>query len=277
MKPTIIPIKTNYILPNSGYDTLINHIIEYCENDDYIIISETPISIAEGNLVDEEEYTPRIMAFILTELWSKYLWGYILCPLLNYKERTITNLRKMPKEARNHKEFILEEYGFKYALQPTSEAGVDLSNVPDNYVSLLPENPQKTAQIIKEEIKKQSRKNVHIIICDTDATYSFYKWKFTTLPKSINGIKNSTGIFGYILGNFSKKLGPTPLASTVDCNIDKIIDMCNLAEQCQIDNSTTFFETVYNMKSEFNRNYDDITCELLDTVTHIPSVIIRFK
>ena len=155
MKPTSIPIKTNYILPNSGYDTLINHIIEYCENDDYIIISETPISIAEGNLVDEEKYTPRIMAFILTELWSKYLWGYILCPLLNYKERTITNLRKMPKEARNHKEFILKEYGFKYALQPTSEAGVDLSNVPDNYVSLLPENPQKTAHIIKEEIRKQ--------------------------------------------------------------------------------------------------------------------------
>ena len=64
----------------------------------------------------------------------------------------------MPHEARYHKQFILEKYGLKYALQPTSEAGVDLSNVPEQYVSLLPENPQKSADYIKEIIHKKTGK-----------------------------------------------------------------------------------------------------------------------
>lgn len=276
MKVEVIPIKTDYIKPNEGYYTLITNIIKYCQDDDYIVISETPISTAEGNLVDESKYIPSITASILTELWSKYLWGYVLCPFLGYKKRTITNLRNMPHEARYHKQFILEKYGLKYALQPTSEAGVDLSNVPEQYVSLLPENPQKSADYIKEIIHKKTGKNVNIIICDTDSTYDFYGKKFTTLPKSIETIHNNTGIFGYILGNFSKKIGPTPLASTVKCDVEMLIKLCAIAEKSQVENTNTFFETVYNMKTTFDTDYNKVTPALLNTITHIPAVIIRF-
>ena len=65
MKPTIIPIKTNYILPNSGYNTLLKYTTKYCKNDDYIIISETPISIAEGNLVDEKKIYTQNNSFYI--------------------------------------------------------------------------------------------------------------------------------------------------------------------------------------------------------------------
>lgn len=275
MNNEIIPVKTDYILPGEGYDKLINNIIQYCENNDYVVISETPISTAENNLIDESQYEPGIISYILTEIWSKYLWGYVLCPLLKYKKRTINNLRQMPKEARYHKQFILKKYGLKHALQPTAEAGVDLSNVPGQYVSLLPVNPQKSVEIIQKEIKKKTSKNVHVIIIDTDATYEFHGKKFTTIPLSIEGIKNNTGIFGYVLRKFSKKLGPTILASTEDCDITKLIKLGNIAEKCQIENSDNFFETVYNMKSLFNSTYDNITTDMLNTVTHIPAVIIR--
>lgn len=272
-----IPIKTEYIQPGEGYDKLVKNIASSCHDNDYVIISETPISTAEGNLLDENEYKPGFLAYLLTELWSKYLWGYILCPLLGYKQRTIKNLRRMPSEARNHKQLILEEYGLKYALQPTAEAGVDLSNVPGQYVSPLPVNPSASARTIKNEVKQIAGKDVHIIIIDTDATYTFHDKKFTTLPQSINSIHNGTGVFGYILRRFSEKLGPTILASTIDCDTDKLIKLGNIAEKCQVDNSENFFETIYNMKSVFNTDYDNITINMLNTVTHIPCVIIRFE
>ncbi len=276
-KYNTIAIKTDYILPGEKYDKLVNQISLKCKENDYIFISETPISTAENNLCDESNYKPGILAYILTEIWSKRIWGYILGPLLKYNQRTITNLRKMPKEARAHKQFILEEYGIKHALQPTAEAGVDLSNVPEKYVSLLPSNPQKSAKIIKEKIKDKTGKNVNIIIIDTDPIYEFHNIKYTTLPISIDKIKNNTGIFGYILRAFSKKLGPTILATTTNDDIEFLINLGNIAEKCQTENSENFFETVYNMKDTFKSNYDNITTDMLNTVTHIPAVIIRFK
>lgn len=269
------PIKSNYFKANEGYSELINILISNCQDGDYIFISETPISTIEGNLIDESEFNSGIISFLITELWSRYLWGYFLCPLLGYDERTIRNLRKMPKEARKHKAFILKKYGLKHALQPTAEAGVDLSNVPGNYVSLLPENPEKSALKIKNMIKKKSNKNVEIIIIDTDPTYKIKNTYFTTLPQSIKGIKNDTGIFGYVLRAFTKKVGATPLATTVDMNIEELIHMANLAEECQKNNSTNFFETIYNMQETFNTKYDEITVEMLDSVDHIPAIIIH--
>ena len=73
-----IPIKTEYIQPGEGYDKLVKNIASSCHDNDYVIISETPISTDEGNLLNETEYKPGILAYLLTELWSKYLWGYIL-------------------------------------------------------------------------------------------------------------------------------------------------------------------------------------------------------
>ncbi len=269
------PIESNYFKANEGYSRLIDSIINNCQNGDFIFISETPISTIEGNLVDESEYDSNIISILITEIWCRYLWGYILGPLFGYSQRTIKNLRQMPKEAYKHKTFILKRYGLKHALQPTAEAGVDLSNVPGNYVSLLPNNPKKSANKIKELIYKKSDKNVEIIIIDTDPTYKFRNMYFTTLPQSIDGIKNNTGIYGYILRAFTKKIGATPLATTVELGVEELIHMANLAEECQKNNSTNFFETIYNMQETFNTNYDEITVEMLDSVKHIPAVIIH--
>ena len=85
------------------------------------------------------EFQASILSFLLADVWSKYIWGYILGPIFRIKNRTIQNLRKLPPEARIHKKVILEYYGLKHALKPASEAGVDLSNVPGSMVSLLPE------------------------------------------------------------------------------------------------------------------------------------------
>lgn len=275
MKYHCKPIESNYFKPYEGYSRLIESITNKCQDGDYVFISETPVSTVEGNLVDESKFNSGIISFLITELWCRYLWGYVLCPLLGYSKRTIKNLRQMPDEAHNHKEFILKRYGLKHALQPTAEAGVDLSNVPGNFVSLLPENPEKSAYTIKRLIKEKSGKNVEIVIIDTDPTYKFRNTYFTTLPKSIPGIKNDTGIFGYVLRAFAQKIGATPLASTASVDVEELIHMANLAEECQRKSSVNFFETVYNMKETFETGYDEITVEMLDSVTHVPAVLIH--
>ena len=119
----VIPIESHYIKPNESIDFLIENVCELCEEDDYLVIAETPISVSQGRLVDEAEYTPSLKATFLATYWSKYLWGYILGPLLGIKERTIKNLRRLPEESKRHKEVILDLYGWKHALKPASEAG----------------------------------------------------------------------------------------------------------------------------------------------------------
>lgn len=271
----VIAIKTGYFKPYEGYSNLVREISSCCEDDDIIFISETPISTIEGNLVDESGFTPGFLAVLITEFWCRYLWGYILCPLFGYGRRTTLNLRNMPVEARKHKEFILERYGLKHALQPTAEAGVDLSNVPGSCVSLLPDNPCESARIIKKLIFDECGKSVDVVIIDTDPTYSFLGRYYTTLPLSIEGIHNDTGVFGYVVRIFSKRIGATVLASTADMNLKELFMLANLCEDCQRNESDNFFETVYNMKDTFKTGFDEISVEMLEGVEHVPAVIIR--
>lgn len=269
-----IAVECEYIHNNEGYDKLIYAINKHCKDRDYIIISETPISTAEGNLFDESEITPGKTALLLFYI-SKYLWGYLFGPLLNDKKRTINNLKKLPPEAISHKEFILRRYGLRYAIMPTGEAGVDLSNVPDEYVSLLPSNPSKSALLIKDILKKEHFKDVEVIIIDTDATYEVFNKKFTTLPISVKCIKNNLGIYGYLLKFLSKELGPTILASTVDLNCNKLIEIASICEESQLNNSVNFFETVYDMTDNFNSNIGKVSVDMLSNAKHVPAIIYR--
>lgn len=271
----VIPIKSDYLEANEGYEKLVNFIIKNIQEGDIVVISETPISTCDGNLFDESQYNAGFLSVIITELWCRYLWGYFLGKIFNIGSRTINNLRNMPKEARNHKEFILKHYGIKYALQPTAEAGVDLSNVPGQFVSLLPENPDKSVVEIKKLIYEKTSKNVEVMIIDTDPTYKFKNTYFTTLPKSVKHIKNDTAFLGFVLRSFSRKVGATPLACTKNMSVDSMIKLANIAENCQREYSEDFFETIYNMSDTFSSNVNEITVEMLNTITHIPAVIIR--
>ena len=116
----VIPIETGYIKPNEDLSCIIEPAREIMEDGDYLVIAETPISVSQGRLVDEAEYTPSLTAKFLTTVWSKYLWGYVLGPVLGIKKRTIKNLRKLPEETKAHKEVVLQLYGLKHALKPAS-------------------------------------------------------------------------------------------------------------------------------------------------------------
>ena len=48
-----------------------------------------------------------------------------------------------------------------------ANAGIDESNVEDGYATLLPDDPDKSANLLKDRIKKKTGKNTAVIISDT--------------------------------------------------------------------------------------------------------------
>lgn len=268
------PVQTNYIRPNESLDIIIKSAGPFLEDNDFLVISETPVSISQGRLVDESNFKPSLKAIFLAEVWSKYLWGYILGPVFRIKNRTIENLRKLPPESRSHKEVVLKFYGLKHALKPASEAGIDLSNVPGTMVSLLPKNPGQVAQELSMKIKKEWEKEVLVMIIDTDVTYQLAGKKFTCLPIAIDGIISNTGIFGYLMGRFGKIAGPTPLGTSSKISVEKALKIATVAEDYQ-KSLEGHLETVYSMKNEFGEDVNHITIDMLDSLTHTPAVIVK--
>jgi F420-0:gamma-glutamyl ligase-like protein len=270
----VIPIETHYIKPNESIDFMIEDISKLANEGDYLVIAETPISVSQGRLVDEADYTPSLKATFLATYWSKYFWGYVLGPILGIKERTIKNLRKLPEESKRHKEVVLQLYGWKHALKPASEAGIDLSNAPGTCVSLLPENPEKVAKEISADIKNKTSNTITTLIIDTDATYRRGNKYFTGLPIAIPGIEADKGVFGYTLGQLSENLGSTPLGCSREIDVDEAIEIANVAEDYQKSLSTAM-ETIYSVKDVLDSDTHEVTVESLDSIIHTPAVLIR--
>ena len=266
----VMPIETGYIKPGDDLSSIINPAREIMENGDYLVIAETPVSVSQNRLIDEAEYSPSLSAKFLTVVWSKYLWGYILGPLLKIKKRTIKNLRKLPKQTEAHKEVVLQLYGLKHALKPASEAGIDLSNAPGTCVSLLPENPERVAKQIKADIGKK----VCVMIIDTDATYMKNGKYFTGLPIAIEGIEADKGFFGYVKGQLSQNMGSTPLGCSEKMDVETALKIANIAEDYQKSLSTEM-KTIHSVKAVLGSEMDEVTIEDLDSITHTPAVIIR--
>ena len=266
----VMPIETGYIKPGDDLSSIINPAREIMENGDYLVIAETPVSVSQNRLIDEAEYSPSLTAKFLTVVWSKYLWGYILGPLLKIKKRTIKNLRKLPKQTEAHKEVVLQLYGLKHALKPASEAGIDLSNAPGTCVSLLPENPERVAKEIKADIEK----DVCVMIIDTDATYMKNGKYFTGLPIAIEGIEADKGFFGYVKGQLSQNMGSTPLGCSEKMDVETALKIANIAEDYQKSLSTEM-KTIHSVKAVLGSEMDEVTIEDLDSITHTPAVIIR--
>lgn len=269
-----IPVRTNYIKPSQSYDIIIDALEDKVENNDFLVISETPIAISQGRIVDESQFKPSWAAYLLADWWSKYLWGYILGPLFGVKKRTVRNLKRLPAEARSHKELILRYYGWRHALKPASEAGVDLSNAPETYVSLLPEQPEKVVEDISSKIYSRTGKKVTVIVIDTDVTYRFAGINFTSLPYAVSQIKSNLGIFAYLLGRIGTIQGPTPLAVSRAMGLEKILEVALMAEECQKENEINM-ETIYDMTRTFEEGFSGVTVDMLDSIPHTPAVIVR--
>ncbi len=121
------------------------------ENNDILVIAESPVASSEKRLVRLDEIEPGPKAIELAQ-------GYQLDP------------REMELIIRECDEIFGGVPGAaltitKGTLAPN--AGIDSSNAPEGYVVLLPENPQKSARRIRMHIEEHCKCNVGVIIGDS--------------------------------------------------------------------------------------------------------------
>ncbi|MGF7117750.1 coenzyme F420-0:L-glutamate ligase [Methanobacterium oryzae] len=122
------------------------------ENGDIFVIAETVISKAEGNKIDLESIKPSLKAMELAEKTGKD-------PKL--VEVIIQESNEILKVGHD---FIISEtkHGFICA-----NAGIDESNVENGMATPIPDDPDKSASIIREKIEKTTDKEIVVIVSDT--------------------------------------------------------------------------------------------------------------
>lgn len=271
-----IAITTPYWKPGENYVQRIISSIRYkVENGDIVTVSEKAISTALGNLIDEENVKASLLARFLAKCWMRYVWGYILGPLCHLRRKTIRHFRTYPvEEGAIHKQVALRCAGFLQALMHGSEGGIDGSNLPYSYVSLPLENADQIAQRIRDHVKSTLRKDVTVMIVDTDKTYSLEGFHFTPRPKPIKGIHSFQGFLAYVLGRlFKMTQRATPLAvAGAKIEVNEALEIADIANRSR---GFGAGRTVWDMAEKFNVSLTDVSWEMLDRVEHRPIVIVK--
>lgn len=152
MSLEIIPVPIpNDIKPN---DSISDIIIDsfHIEENDIVVIAQKIISKSEGRLVKLDSVKISLLAEGLASAYQKD--PRLMEVILNESKRII--------RLENGIIIVETNHGIICA-----NAGVDESNVPLGYATLLPVNPDKSANDIRNQIKTRTGKNTAVIISDT--------------------------------------------------------------------------------------------------------------
>ena len=148
----IIPVHIEKeIEPHDDLSELIMNSQEI-HSGDVLVIAQKIISKQEGRIVELSSITPSLLAEGISSEYAKD--PKIMQLILNESKQIIRMDRGIIIVETNH--------GFICA-----NAGVDESNVPNGYATLLPLNSDLSADNIRTEILKKTNKSISVIISDT--------------------------------------------------------------------------------------------------------------
>jgi len=122
------------------------------QDGDILVVTQKIISKQEGRIVDLSAVIPSILA---QGIGSEYKKDPQLLEVILSESKRIVRME-------NGIIIVETKNGFICA-----NAGVDESNVPNGFVTLLPLDPDKSAQNLREEILKKSGKSIAVLISDT--------------------------------------------------------------------------------------------------------------
>jgi len=148
----IIPVKIQKEIEHD--DDLIDLILKSSEiNDgDILVFSQKIVSKNEGRILSLSSVNPSLLA---NGIASSYGKDPRLVELILSECRRIVRMD-------NGIIIVETNHGFVCA-----NAGIDESNVQDGYATLLPDDPDKSANLLKDKIKQKTGKNTAVIISDT--------------------------------------------------------------------------------------------------------------
>jgi F420-0:gamma-glutamyl ligase-like protein len=273
-----LAVATKYWKPEEDYlNEIIKAVGEKVDDDDFVVVSEKALSTARNNIVDESAVRAGFSAKLISRLWMRVGWGYFLGVLCHFGRRLLRRLREYPFETGSrHKQVALKHAGLFQALMFGSEGGIDGSNLPYSYVSLPLNNPYELAEEIQGKIWLKLKKNVSVIIVDTDKTYSFRNFHFTPRPRPMKGIHTFGGVAAYIIGRMLKlRKRSTPLAvAGRRLEASEALKIANIADRARGPGSGA---TVWDMAARFKVAVNGVSWEMLSKIKHKPIVIIRKK
>jgi F420-0:gamma-glutamyl ligase-like protein len=271
-----LPVATKYWKPGEKYlNSILTALEKRVADGDFVVVSEKALSTALGNITDENSISASFSAKLISRLWMRIAWGYLLGALCHFGQRLRQRLREYPLEmGSRHKQIVLQHAGLLQALMWGSEGGIDGSNLPYSYVSLPLNKPYELTEEIHQQICLKLKKKVFVMIVDTDKTYSFRNFHFTPRPKPMKGIHNLRGITGYMIGRMCKfRKRPTPLAVAGGrLQAKEALTIANIADRARGQGSGA---TVWDMAARFNVAVTGISWEMLSKIRHKPLVIVR--
>ena len=148
----VIPVKFQKEVESN--DDLVDLILESFEmnDDDILVFSQKIISKNENRILRLSSVNPSLLADGIASSYGK---DPRLVELILSESKRIVRME-------NGVIIVETKHGFVCA-----NAGIDESNVKDGYATLLPDDPDKSANLLKDRIKQKTGKNVAIIISDT--------------------------------------------------------------------------------------------------------------
>ena len=269
-------IRTGYWHPKTDYCEIITQSTrKIIEDGDVIVVSEKAVSTAEGNIIDESAVRPGYSAKFLAGVWSRIVWGYFLGTMCHFKPERVYHLRHLPgREGAAHKQLVLGYNGLMQALKYGSEGGVDISNMPYSYACLPLSHPEEEANMILDHLTARTRKKVTVMIADTDSTFSFRSFHFTSRPTPIRGIHSFGGAFSFVMGKSLKlRQRATPLAAAgQELSVEEALRFAEIAHHAR---GYGAGRTVWNAVKKFGVSPSEVTWKMLDGLDHFPIVLIR--
>ena len=148
----VIPVKFQKEVESN--DDLVDLILESFEinDDDIFVFSQKIISKNEDRILRLSSVNPSLLADGIASSYGK---DPRLVELILSESKRIVRME-------NGVIIVETKHGFVCA-----NAGIDESNVEDGYATLLPNDPDRSANLLKEKIKQKTGKNVAVIISDT--------------------------------------------------------------------------------------------------------------
>ena len=148
----IIPVNIKKEIKSD--DDLVDFVLESSEihDDDILVFSQKIVSKNEGRILSLSSINPSLLA---NGIASSYCKDPRLVELILSESKRIVRME-------NGIIIVETNHGFVCA-----NAGIDESNVQDGYATLLPVDPDKSANMLKDRIEQKTGKSVAVIISDT--------------------------------------------------------------------------------------------------------------
>lgn len=247
-----------------------------------VAVSEKAISVALGNIYDENLIKPDPISRYFTKIIDLHLWGRVLHGLFRHSREFIEIIRETPLDyLTSHKKLSIKHGSLIHFMKPYSEAGIDTTNLPYHYVSLPLKKADKIARDLREDIARSINKDVYVLILDSDRTFKpryVSNLAFSTRPSCVDGIIDLGGL-GYILGRLFPRSFveyPTPIAYSGEWfGLPQILKISRIADMSMgYGLGRTAIEMLKNLGK---RSFNEIKWTDMNKIRHYPVLVVTIN